>query len=575
MSPAAWRALAVAAGVAVGAVLLLPGAKPAEAPADTPAPPSASPSPASPIRFTDVTSGSGVVFTHENGVTGRYRYPESMGAGVALFDYDGDSDLDLYLVNGNRLSGPRDPQVTSRLFRNDGAFRFTDVTQASGAGIVGYGQGVCAGDPDADGRLDLYVTMLGESHYLHNRGDGTFESKAKAVGLDAGGWGQSCAFFDYDGDSDLDLYVLKYVKYSVDMPQDERVFREGKKVPDYIGPWAFTGETSRLYRNRGDGIFEDVTRAAGVFEPNGKGMGLNAVDFDGDHRTDIFQGNDGAPNFLFRNLGHGRFEEIALGAGAAVGQDGSAKSSMGSDVGDFDNDGDLDITVPAIRPYFQLRNEGSFFTDVTEPSGIAEATGRLTGFSANAADYDCDGDVDIFFANGEVQSHELVSSSADYQTRYGTADSVLANDGTGVFTDVSKTAGPHFQRALIGRGSAAGDIDDDGDVDLVVLNTAAPAVLLRNDSERGHWLQLLLRDRGKNGQAIGAKVWLTAGGRTQYRELHGGGAYLSANDRRLHFGLGTSPVADTIEIRWPGGTREIRTKVPADQILRVERAAGS
>jgi hypothetical protein len=570
MSPTAWRAFALAAGIAVGLLIPLMRGERAATPAETGTP---APAASGAIRFTDVTAESGVTFKHENGLTGRFRYPETMGAGVALFDYDGDGDLDLYLVNGNRLVGPLDPEVTSRLYRNEGGFRFTDVTRLSGAGVAAYGQGVCVGDPDGDGRLDLYVTTLNGGRYLHNRGDGTFESREKAVGLEGEGWGQSCAFFDYDGDSDLDLYVLKYLKYSVDMPQDERVVREGRKVPDYIGPWAFAGEPSHLYRNRGDGTFEDVTGAAGLFEPAGKGMGLNAVDFDGDHRTDIYQGNDGVPNFLFRNLGNGRFEEIALPVGAAVGYDGAAKASMGSDVGDFDNDGDLDVTVPAIRPYFQLRNDGAYFTDVTEDSGIAEITGRLTGFGANVADYDADGDLDIFFANGEVQSHELAPISADYHTRYGTADSVLANDGTGVFTDVSAAAGPHFQRHLIGRGSAAGDIDDDGDIDLVISNTAAPAVLLRNDSPRGRWLQIVLHDRGTNWQAIGAKVWVTSGGRTQYRELHGGGAYLSANDRRMHFGLGSATIVETIEVRWPDGERETRTNVPADQRLRIERAA--
>jgi hypothetical protein len=573
MSPAQRRVLtALGAGAAAGVLLLQMQSRRASM-TSAPAGARARPLAESAIHFTDVTRESGIDFKHENGMTGRYRYAEGMGSGVALLDYDGDGDLDIYLVNGNRLEGAPDPRITSHLYRNDGHMHFTDVTEAAGVGVVGYSQGVCVGDADGDGKPDLYVTMLGGSRFFRNRGDGTFEDHTKAAHLEQNGWGQSCTFLDYDGDGRLDLYLARYLTYTVDMPQEQDVVRDGHKVRDYIGPWAFAGQASLLYRNRGDGTFEDTTRAAGVFQPDGKGMGVVAADFDGDNRTDIFQANDGVPNFLFQNLGHGRFQEVGLTAGVAVPEDGIPKASMGIDAADFDGDGDLDLTIPVVHHFTQLRNDGAlFFTDVSVVSGVAEATGRLTGFSANAADFDDDGDLDLFFANGEVQSHELISATADYETRYGTPAAVLANNGDGTFVPVSESAGPYFARALIGRGSAIGDLDDDGKIDLVVSNLAGHAVVLHNDSRGGHWLTLALRDHGGNIEAIGAKVWLSAGGRTQYREVSGGGAYLSANDRRLHFGLGAAPRADKIEIRWPDGTRETKTDVAADRVLIVEHA---
>jgi hypothetical protein len=543
-----------------------------------PAPPASSPTAAAPVtaspfRFTDVTAESGVRFQHTNGGTGRYRYPEILGAGVALFDYDGDGDLDLYLVNGNRLGGPPDPSVRSMLYRNDGAGHFTDVTDSAGVGVAGYGQGVCTGDVDGDGHVDLFVTLFGGRRFFRNRGDGTFESREKAAGLVDEGWGQSCAFLDFDGDGRLDLYVLNYLTYSIDMPQERFITLGGKKVLDYLGPQPFKGAASRLYRNRGDGTFVDVTRTAGLLQADGKGMGLAAVDFDGDNRTDIFQANDGVADFLFHNLGGGRFEEIGLAAGVAVGGDGHPKSSMGVDAGDVDNDGDLDLAVPVVRTevYSLYRNEGALFVDASWESGLAGPTGRVTGFSPHFVDFDDDGDLDLFFTNGEVQTRETLGADADALARFGTPATILANDGQGHFSDAGKGAGAYFERALIGRGAAAGDIDGDGDVDLVISHCGGPAVVLRNDSPRGHWITVSVRQPGGNREAIGAKVWLEAGGRKQYREVAGGGGYLSSNDRRLHFGLGPAAQVDRLEVRWPDGARETREHLPVDRVYALDR----
>jgi hypothetical protein len=569
---APWRlALGLLAGAAAGWLLFArprgPAAAPGTSPTETPA-----------IRFDDVTQAWGIAFRHDNGRTGQRRYPEIMGSGVALFDYDADGRLDIYFVNGNRLVGDPDPKATSTLYRNEGGGRFKDVTAAAGVAVAGYGQGACAGDADGDGHVDLLVTLFPGRRFFRNKGDGTFVESAQKAGLADDGWGQSCAFLDYDADGHLDLYVLNYLSgYTLDIPQTRETTLGGRKILDYLGPQPFSGAPSRLYRNRGDGTFEDVTKKAGVFRADGKGMGLAAVDFDGDGHTDIFQANDSMPDFLFRNRGDGTFEEIGLVAGVAVGGDGEPKASMGVDVGDLDNDGDLDIADPVVRQQvFPLyRNDGALFTDVTWEYGLAEATGRVTGFSTNFGDYDNDGDLDLYFANGEVHARENAAPDSDDTARYGTPDVVLANDGTGRLTDVSKTAGPYFQRALVGRGSAAGDLDDDGRVDLVVNNLGGPAVVLRNTSAGGHWVTLDLRQRGANWESIGAKVWLRAGGKMQYREVSGGGAYVSANDRRLHFGLGAAEKIDGLEIRWPDGATETRSDVPVDRVVRIDRAAAA
>ena len=528
-------------------------------------------------RFVDVTTGSGIEFRHENGLTGKYLYLEIMGAGVGVFDSNGDGRLDLYFVNGNRLFDDARSDIRNRLYQNDGAWRFRDVTESAGVGDAGYGQGCCTGDFDNDGDEDLYVTNYGPNVLYRNDGDGTFTDVTGAAGLGDPGWGQSCSFLDYNRDGRLDLYVQNYLAFA---PQENRgsFINVGlTKVLDYPSPLGFRGSPDRLYRNNGDGTFTDVTEETGLLQPDGKGMGLACVDFNQDGLVDIFVANDSAANYLFLGREGERFEEAGLLTGVAYSGVGVPEASMGVDIGDYDRDGRLDLIVPCLRrQFFTLyRNEGDHFSDVSVTAGLARSTSDLTGFNANFFDYDNDGDLDLFFANGGVRANEMAAPDASYVERYGVRDVLVANDGRGRFHDCSRTAGPYFERALVGRGSAIGDLDEDGDLDLVVCNLAGEPALLRNDTQGGHWIRLNLVDREGRQNPAGTRLRIEANGRRQDAVVHGAVTYLSQSDRRPHFGLGDAATVDEIEIVWPGGAREVLTGVPADRILEIREGTAA
>lgn len=524
---------------------------------------------------------AGIDFQHINGQTGKFHYPEVMGAGVGLFDYDGDGFLDIYLVQGNLLLEPPKAEYTNRLYHNNGDGTFVDRTAEAGVGDPGFGQGVCAGDVDNDGDVDLFVSNFGPNVFYRNEGNGTFADATAEAGLEdpnwgknCPDWGQSCSFLDFDNDGYLDLYVQNYLTYYLQLEFEAFIYVGERKVLDYPSPREFLGLPDHLYRNNGDGTFTDVTKSSGFFRPGGKGMGCACFDFDDDGWTDIFVANDSMENYLFRNRGNGTFEEIGLAAGVAFDCTGIAEASMGVDVGDYNGDGHLDLVIPCVwgQVFSLYRNEGAYFTDMSLRTGLAEPTSPSTGFNPNFIDYDNDGDLDIFFSTGGVRMEDISTPEASYKERYGIRDILLSNDGQGRYHDVSRRAGPHFLERTIGRGAAVGDIDNDGDQDIVVSNLAGKAAVLRNDTPtESHWSTLTLVPAKGNSSGLGTSVWCEAGGRRLRSVIHGGVTYLSQGDRRVHFGLGDAGQIDRLEIRWPDGETQTLEDVPADRFLTIHQ----
>ncbi len=511
-----------------------------------------------PIQLIDITRAAGLDFEHYNGFSGEYYYVETFGAGAAFLDVDGDGWLDLYLVNGAPLSGERpEPSPTNRLYHNTGAGGFTDVTVGSGAGHTGYGMGCAAADYDADGDVDLYVTNVGPNLLLHNEGDGRFADATAAQGGGDARWGTSCGFLDYDLDGDLDLYATNYVEFD---PQQNIVCAEGG-IRSYCEPKFYEPVNDVLYRNE-DGQFLDVASEAGIVH-KGRGLGVAFADYDLDGDTDIYVANDGTMNFLYQNEGN-RFAEIGLRAGGRYNEDGLAEAGMGVEFGDWDNDGFQDIFVTnfAQETNTLYGNDGrGQFYDITQRAGLAECSYKPLGFGANFLDYDNDGDLDLFVANGHVMD-KIAQVHPDHS--YPQPNQMLCNQRGVRFVDVSAQLGPALAVAAVSRGSATADYDNDGDLDLLVTNVAAAPNLLRNDGgNRQFWLTIQLV-----GTSQYARVAVTAGGQRQVKEHHSGGSYLSSSDPRLHFGLGEATTA-TVEIRWPDGAMQTLEGVAANQILRV------
>lgn len=574
------KALALCLGFSAGLAFFLYRPKPAKQPKQQKQPKPAIPadwdmSLGYPPVFTDITRQAGIAFKHHNGLTGKYHYPEIMGGGIALLDYDGDGWLDIYFVNGNHLLKEPSPDLINRLYRNNRDGTFTDVTAAAGVGDAGFGQGCCAADYDNDGDPDLYLSNYGPNILYENQGDGTFKDVTRRAGLEDPLWGQSSSFLDYDNDGLLDLYVQNYLTYSTDLAYEAYIYIGNEKFPDYPAPSNFKGAQDHLYRNNGDGTFTDVTEKAGLTAPNGKGMGIACYDMDNDGWTDILVTNDGIENYLFHNNGDGTFTETGLVAGFAVDGLGIPEGSMGVDIGDYDGDGRLDVIVPCLRKqvYTLYKNHGDYFSDTAMQTGLTQTTSERTGFNANFLDYDNDGDLDLFFTTGDVRANELVAKDAAYPVRYGQTDLLLGNNGRGKFSDASAWAGSHFAAKHIGRGAVTGDLDNDGDLDLVISNLNGEAVVLRNDTAWCNWITLLLEPATGNKDAIGSVVTLKAGGKTQTTMVHGGVTYLSQIDRRVHFGLGKAGSIESITIVWPDRTRQVLEKIQVNQFLTVKQAS--
>jgi enediyne biosynthesis protein E4 len=537
------------------------GAPPAPAP---PAGVAGSPSPA---QFEEVPAFA--ARTYCGGPT-KDHILESGGTGLALFDYDGDGRLDVYLVNAPELTADR-RRVPHRnvLYRNLGGLRFEDVSEKAGVDAAAWGNGTCAGDFDGDGRLDLYVTNWGPNLLLRNKGDGTFSDAAAAAGVAAGGWSTGCTFFDADADGDLDLYVARYVRTTWEDVVGARrrlVWRNGPQI--MVGPVGLPGEGDLFFENRGDGTFIEATDAHGLADPAGAyGFGVVATDYDGDGWVDLFVANDTRPNFLYRNRGNGTFESVGLASGVAVNGEGRAQAGMGADAGDYDGDGRLDLVLTTFAHDVKTlyRNlDGTHFEDVTATSGVAAPTFEPMGWGVAFLDADLDGRLDLFLANGHIFAD--IDAFPALQETFRQKNQLLLNLGTS-FQDVSARAGGGLQVAKVSRGLAVGDLDDDGDLDVVVSNMDDVPTLLENRQRTGHhWVAFRVRSPGKNRFAIGARVILDAGGRQQVREVRSGGSYLSQNDLRPYFGLGAYAGPVDVEVRLPGGARWRWSGLPADRL---------
>ncbi len=519
--------------------------------------------------LTDVTRQSGISFTHCLGARKIANIIEATGSGCGWLDYDGDGKIDLYLVNAAYLEGISDPRSpfkgqrqVSRLYRNNGDGTFADVTEKAGVGNDNrYGMGILAGDYDNDGHSDIYVTNYGRNTLYHNNGDGTFSDVTERAGVGLGRWSTGAAFLDYDNDGWSDLFVGVYLSFDASY----RLYYEADIYP---GPLAYPAQASVLYHNNRDGTFTDVTEKAGV-AMKGRAMGALAVDYDGDGWTDIFVANDNSPNFLYRNNGNGTFTEIALKSGVAFGQHGNAAASMGGDWGDYDHDGRLDLIVPAMGYNALYRGLGKgLFEDVAVTVGLAVISGQYWSWGGKFLDYDNDGYLDVMVVNGD--GHRLSDTQEAILAR-----NVAGPGGKRVFQDVAEKAGPYFHVKSVARGLAVGDYDNDGDLDACVLNIDQPAMLIRNDGgNRNNWLMLDLLGTRSNKDGFGAKVTVTAGGMVQFDEKKSGTSYLSQADPRLHFGLGQAAKVDEVVIKWPSGITQKLKDVKINQVMKVVEPRG-
>jgi len=526
-----------------------------------------------PIQLRDVTRESGISFQHTDGSSGRRYIVEPMCAGLALFDYNGDGRIDVYFLNGAPLPGARaDVPPTNALWRNEGNWRFTDVTREAGVGDTGFGLGVTAGDYDNDGDADLYLNNFGPNVLYRNNGDGTFTDVTDAAGVANGNLvGAGTCFLDVDADGDLDLYVANYLEFDFDMDVDRTV--DG--LDSYPSPRDYVPVPDTLYLNNGDGTFTDVSLERGVGTCAGTGMGMVAADYDNDGDTDVFVLNDVAENFLFVNDGTGHFEESAMVVGAAYNVFGDENASMGVDCGDYDNDGLLDFIMTSYQAESPVlyRNMGDgLLEDVTSLTGAGAGTYNYVNWGTGLVDFDNDGDRDVFIANGHTEDN---IDLRDRSTAYRARNVLLMNDGDGKFVDVSDRAGDGLLPVHASRGAAFDDLDNDGDVDAVILNSRELPTILRNDSpHRNHWIQIRLRGVRSNRDGVGARVTVTAGDLVQIDEVHSGRGYQSHWGTRLHFGLGGRDRVDRIEVRWLGGGGvDVLENVPVDRLVVIEEGA--
>ena len=516
--------------------------------------------------FTDVTKAAGIQFRHNNGKTEHKHIIETMGSGVVFFDYDTDGDADLYFVNGGPIpeetQNPAQAKLGNVLYRNEGDGHFIDVTETAGVGDTGYGMAASAGDIDNDGDADLYVANFGNDRLYRNNGDGTFTDITEAAGIDNSLWSIAAVYLDFDADGDLDIFVVNYLVYEVSMPVTTY-----KGIVGYGHPRSYEGTPDVLYRNNGDGTFTNIAEAAGVTNPSeGRGMAAIACDYNNDGFPDIYVANDTNRNFMYHNNGDGTFTDESLFIGVGYDEKGVAEGSMGVDAGDYNGDGWFDLIVANSEKATLYKNEaGLFFVDATADSGLEQPTLPFVGFSPLFLDYDNDGYLDMFCANGHPQ--DVIDILTDHET-YAQRDQLFRNNGDSSYTDVSETAGSYFTEPLVVRAAAMADYDNDGDTDIVIMNSNQRAILLRNDGGNlKNWVGLKLVGTRSNRDGIGAKVRLVAGGATQIREVKSGSSYASGSDMRLLFGLDENQHVEKINIVWQSGATQELEAVSINQYL--------
>lgn len=528
--------------------------------------------PAIEVRFTDITERAGINFTHVSSPEKKY-IVESMSGGVALFDYDNDGYLDIYLVNSLTVDMVKAKQKTrSQLYHNNGDGTFSDVTDKAGVGDIGWGMGAAIGDYDNDGFDDIYVTCLGPNHLLRNTGRGTFIDVTQKAGVADPRWSAGASFVDYDNDGKLDLFVSNYVDFDVsNLPE----FGKGrscqfKGIPVQCGPRGLKGAGDSLYHNNGDGSFTDVSKKAGVSDPDGYyGLGVICSDFDEDGLVDIFVANDSTPNFLYHNNGDGTFKEIGFASGTAVNENGSEQGSMGVTLGDYDHDQRLDLFITNFDDDYNTlyHNDGKgSYTDLSYAAKVAAVSLPYVGWGTKFFDYDNDGWVDLLVVNGHVYPQ---------LPTYRQRNFVHHNNQDGTFTEVGARLGTPFAEKRTGRGAAFGDIDNDGDVDVVINNLDGPAQVLRNDGGNVN-NSILIKTIGvkSNRDGVGARVKVVTGDLTQIDEVHSGDSYLSQSDLRLHFGIEKATKVDLVEVHWPSGAVDKVTAAGVNRILTIKEGQG-
>ena len=525
--------------------------------------------PVSSIRFKDIAKESGIDFVLHNSPTPEKHMIETMAGGVAVFDYDGDGRPDIFFTNGAAIPSlaKTGPQYWNRLYRNEGNLKFRDVTEQAGVAGAGYSMGAAAGDYDNDGHTDLFVAGVNRNILYHNLGNGRFEDVTEKAGIKSGKWAVAAGWVDYDNDGKLDLWIVHYAKWT--LSTDRYCGDPGRGIRIYCHPKYYQGLASTLYRNKGDGTFEDVSEKAGIAAFPGRGMSVAFADYDHDGYQDVFVTNDNMPNFLFHNRGNGTFEEMALLAGVALRSDGKPVASMGADFRDYDNDGLPDISFTALAgetfPLFRNAGKGEF-ADATYASKIGALSLHHSGWGEGLYDFNNDGWKDLFTANSHVNDRVELFEPAVYKE----PDTVFVNQGKGVFADVSAEAG--LDAVAAHRGCAFADFDGDGRIDIVVASLEGPTELWHNISpETNHWITLKLIGTKSNRDGIGAHVRIG----NQYNHMTTAVSYASSSDDGVHFGLGQIDKIDRIEIVWPSGKRQVLENVKPDRVLTVREAASA